>query len=168
MSFVKKGIILFILAIYEVFAIFRKDICGSFSWRFYFSSFYRILFLMHARISIDFQGPHMIILSYSFILFVFYLFFRFFFYLHALFNISRLLPDLGNGSIRCIWYNHGYERHLLSTSQPYRVNVNDSQLLCALRRCYYWYNRGISSCNEKEKIPGFARLPFCSFLSSIV
>lgn len=111
-----------------------------------------------------------ITLSYSFILlFVFYHFFLFFFSICMLSSTFRAcFPDLGNGSTECIWYNRGYERHLLSTSQPYRVNVNDSQLLCALRRCYYWYNRGISSCNEKEKIPGFARLPFYSFLSSIV
>lgn len=77
-------------------------------------------------------------LSHSFFSLSLFIFFFALFAREVLFSISRLLPDVGNGGNGCIWYfyNHGYERHLLSTSQPYRANVNDSQLLCASRRCY--------------------------------
>lgn len=124
---------------------------------------------MNVDVLIDFKllvWLHCLTLLYFSLAFLFFsisFYFFIFFALFArevLFSISRLLPDVGNGGNGCIWYfyNHGYERHLLSTSQPYRANVNDSQLLCASRRCYRWCNRGIFIVQRKRKDTGIRRL----------
>lgn len=117
-----------------------------FSWRLYSFLVYRVPFFAYERGYFNrfSSSSYGCTLPYSFILFSripFFLFISFFSVCtRRSLHISRLFPDLGNGGIGCIWYfyNHGYERHLLSTvsckCQRFAVALRSATMLSLMQQ----------------------------------